>query len=57
MRSPKGGRLLQIEKPMPLSCSWFTAAMARGVSRLSLVASVPSTSEMTSENRLKVRLH
>jgi len=43
-----GGRLLQIVKSMPASCSLRTAATADGRSDFSVVTSVPSTSVMTS---------
>src|SRR5215469_17404539 len=48
MHRPKGGRLLQIEKPLPRSCSLRTAATADGRNAFSVVTSVPSTSVMTS---------
>src|ERR1051325_9521166 len=48
MRSPKGGRLLQIVKPMPRSCNLRTAATAEGRYAFSVVTRVPSTSVMTS---------
>jgi hypothetical protein len=41
---PRGGRPLVIAKAMPARSSSFTAARARGVSNLSAVTRVPSTS-------------
>src|ERR1700730_3142614 len=54
MRSPKGGRLLTMEKAMPCVSRRDTAARLRSVSTLSVVTRVPSTSEMTSEIPLMV---
>ena len=48
-RMPIAGRLEVMVKPMPAWCSRCTADRARSVSVLSLVSSVPSTSETTSE--------
>ena len=49
MARPRGGRLLMIENAMPRVRSAATAAMVSGVSVLSRVTKVPSTSEMTAE--------
>ena len=47
IRMPRGGRPLVIAKSTPRSCSRSIAAIARGVSTLSLVTKVPSTSAKT----------
>ena len=46
MRKPRGGRLLMIEKIIPLARNSATAARAHAVSTLSSVTNVPSTSEI-----------
>ena len=46
---PRGGRALVIAKAIPAAFSLPTAAMARGVSTLSWVTIVPSTSEIRAE--------
>ena len=46
----RGGRLLMIEKRIPLACSFATAAWARVVNTLSSVTNVPSTSAITAEH-------
>jgi hypothetical protein len=45
IRTPNAGRLLVMAKAMPACCKARAAACTRGVNRLSLVTSVPSTSE------------
>src|ERR1700691_6563833 len=50
MRTPRGGRLLIIEKMIPLARSAATAAREPAVNTLSSVTNVPSTSEMTAEH-------
>src|ERR1700736_2151810 len=48
IRSPNGGRLLVMANLTPALPSARTAAIACGVSRLSFVTKVPSTSEISS---------
>ena len=50
MQRPRGGRLLMIEKAIPLACSLATAACVGAVNIFSLVTRVPSTSEITAEH-------
>lgn len=47
MRMPRGGRPLVIAKSTPRSCSCSIASTARGVTTLTLVTTVPSTSAGT----------
>ena len=49
-RNPRGGRLLMIEKIIPLARSSATADMARDVSLFSSLTNVPSTSVITAEH-------
>jgi hypothetical protein len=51
-RMPMVGRLEVMLKPMPAWCSRRTAASAPSVNVLSLVKSVPSTSDTTSAMRV-----